>query len=196
MDTFEFNRRSNLRLIAIGDIHGCSTALEALVRLVKPGPEDTLVTLGDYVDRGPDSKGVLDQLIELGGRCRLVPLMGNHEEIMLGARQTQSRYEFWTAVGGDAAMDSYGHGGSIDLIPCTHWSFLEQLSLFYETDHHFFTHANYAPSQPFTDQRSQTLLWLDLGDTPAPHYSGKIGVVGHTRQANGKILDLGHLKLY
>ena len=72
------------RLIAIGDIHGHAAALAALIRLVKLEPEDTLVTLGDYLDRGPDSKGVLNQLIELESRCKLVPLKGNHEEMMLG----------------------------------------------------------------------------------------------------------------
>ena len=62
------------RLIAIGDIHGCSAALATMIEKIAPGPEDVIVTLGDYVDRGIDSKGVLDQLIELSSRCRLVPL--------------------------------------------------------------------------------------------------------------------------
>ena len=66
------------RIIAIGDIHGCSKALAALVEAIGPGPDDTLVPLGDYIDRGPDSRGVLDQLISLGERCLVVPLMGNH----------------------------------------------------------------------------------------------------------------------
>jgi serine/threonine protein phosphatase 1 len=61
------------RTIAIGDIHGCAAALAALVEVIRPGPDDTLVMLGDYIDRGPDSRGVLDQLIALAGRCQLVP---------------------------------------------------------------------------------------------------------------------------
>ena len=60
------------RTIAIGDVHGCSAALAALIHAIGPGPEDVLVTLGDYIDRGPDSRGVLDLLIDLGRRCRLV----------------------------------------------------------------------------------------------------------------------------
>lgn len=67
------------RAIAIGDIHGCLDALAALIDAIGPGPEDTLVTLGDHIDRGPDSPGVLDRLIALAGRCRLVPLLGDHE---------------------------------------------------------------------------------------------------------------------
>jgi hypothetical protein len=65
------------RTIAIGDIHGCSTAFIRLLRLIAPTREDTIVTLGDYVDIGLDSNGVLDELIEFGKRCRLVPLLGN-----------------------------------------------------------------------------------------------------------------------
>ena len=64
------------RTIAIGDIHGCSTALVALLELIAPQPDDTLITLGDYVDRGIDSKGVLDLLIALKDRCRLIPILG------------------------------------------------------------------------------------------------------------------------
>src|SRR5262249_47793301 len=73
------------RTIAIGDIHGCPDALAALLDAVAPGREDTVVTLGDYIDRGPDSRRVLDRLIALAGRCRLVPLLGNHEEALLSA---------------------------------------------------------------------------------------------------------------
>ena len=74
------------RTIAIGDIHGCSTALASILLAIDPQPEDTIITLGDYVNRGMDSKGVLDVLIELSGRCRLIPILGNHDEMMLKAR--------------------------------------------------------------------------------------------------------------
>ena len=83
------------RTIAIGDIHGCSTALAALLQAIDPQPDDTIITLGDYVDRGIDSKGVLDQLIALADRCRLVPLLGNHDEMMLHARDGRGDFQFW-----------------------------------------------------------------------------------------------------
>jgi hypothetical protein len=70
------------RTIAIGDIHGCRDALAALIDAIGPGPDDTLVTLGDHIDRGPDSRGVIDQLLALASRCRLVPLLGDHEEMV------------------------------------------------------------------------------------------------------------------
>ena len=65
------------RTIAIGDIHGCSRALAALIEAVQPGSQDEIVPLGDYIDNGPDSRGVIDQLIALAGRCRLIPLRGS-----------------------------------------------------------------------------------------------------------------------
>ena len=71
------------RTIAIGDIHGCLAALNTLIDAIQPQHDDTLVTVGDYVDRGPDSKGVLDRMLELEKMCNLVPLLGNHEEMML-----------------------------------------------------------------------------------------------------------------
>jgi hypothetical protein len=96
------------RTIAIGDIHGCSVALAALVETIDPAADDTIVTLGDYVDRGIDSKGVIDQLITLADRCRLVPILGNHEEMMLGAREGRSDFRFWMNCGGITCLDSYG----------------------------------------------------------------------------------------
>src|SRR5262249_57711237 len=75
------------RTIAIGDIHGCPDALAALIDAVAPGRDDTIVTLGDYIDRGPNSRGVLDRLLRLAGQCRLVPLLRNHEEALLDALQ-------------------------------------------------------------------------------------------------------------
>jgi len=74
------------RIIAVGDIHGCSAALAALVLAIDLKPQDTFVTLGDYVDRGIESKAVLEQLIELEKRCQLVPILGNHDQMMLHAK--------------------------------------------------------------------------------------------------------------
>lgn len=186
----------NDRIIAIGDIHGHAQALAALLRLIDLQPTDTLVTLGDYVDRGPDSKGVLDQLIGLEGQCHLVPLMGNHEEMMLGAREGRDNFKFWMQFGGDVALDSYGADRTMSLVPWGHWDFLKRLRLYYESDHHFFVHANYFPNRPFPEQDSQTVLWrpLEGNDLPGPHYSGKVAIVGHTPDRNGKTLDLGYLK--
>ncbi len=70
------------KLWVIGDVHGYSLALARILDNIAPGSEDTVVTLGDYIDRGPDSRGVVDRLIRLQGECRYVPLLGNHEDMM------------------------------------------------------------------------------------------------------------------
>src|SRR5689334_4749079 len=75
------------RILAIGDIHGCARALDVLLAAVAPTPADLIITLGDYVDGGLDSAGVIDRLIKLPVTHRLVPLRGNHEEMMTDARR-------------------------------------------------------------------------------------------------------------
>ena len=75
------------RTIAIGDIHGCSRALAALLTTIKPTRNDVIVTLGDYIDRGPDSRGVIEQLVALEGQCTVIPLLGNHDEMLLHLMQ-------------------------------------------------------------------------------------------------------------
>ncbi|MEP0854313.1 metallophosphoesterase [Funiculus sociatus GB1-A4] len=72
-----------MRILAIGDIHGCSMAFEELIAAVDLQPEDRVVTLGDYIDHGPDSKGILNRLIALHYTGQLVALRGNHEHMML-----------------------------------------------------------------------------------------------------------------
>jgi serine/threonine protein phosphatase 1 len=173
------------RTIAVGDIHGCAADLAALLEAVRPGLDDTLVTLGDFIDRGPDSKGVLDQLIALGGRCRLVPLLGNHEELLLAARSDAWSLEFWLACGGRATLTSYGQDAGLEAIPTAHWAFLEGCQKVHETSTHIFVHAKEGfrlPQEP-GDGRP---LW--------PRFSGKVGVVGHTAQRTGEIRDEGFLK--
>jgi len=180
------------RTIAIGDIHGCSVALSALISAIDPKPDDTIITLGDYVDRGLDSKGVLDQLIALSIRCHLVPILGNHDEMMLHARDSEADLQHWINMGGNVAVASYGDKSTLDQIPTEHFKFLEECVPFYETDTHLFLHANYNPELPLDQQDEHTIRWLSLRDSvPERHFSGKIAVVGHTPQP--EILDLGHL---
>src|SRR5262245_41504688 len=118
-----------MRTLAIGDIHGCAQALRALLDAVQPTPEDLIVTLGDYVDRGPDSYDVLEQLIQLRRTGRLIALRGNHEEMMLRARQNDAELGEWLLCGGKQALKSYSHNGDagrIDDVPSEHWHFLEE----------------------------------------------------------------------
>lgn len=183
------------RTIAIGDIHGCSIALSKLLRVVEPVADDVIIPLGDYIDGGIDSRGVIDQLIDLQDRCRLITLLGNHEEMMLAARESADDLERWLQFGGQATLASYGDE-RLKAVPLEHWQFLEKCKLYHSTKSHFFVHANYEPNKLLLkDQDRHRLLWTSLRDyTPGPHYSGRIAVVGHTPQPDGIMLDLGHLK--
>ena len=182
------------RTIAIGDIHGCSIALRAVIVAIDPQPDDTLVTLGDYVNKGIDSKGVLDFLLELETRCQLIPLLGNHDAVMLGAIEGRLSVEGWKAIGGTASLQSYGDSERLDDIPTSHLEFLRRCRMWYETPTHFFVHAAYDPDVPLDEQDEATLFWQGIRDeVPGPHVSGKTAVVGHTSQKNGEILDAGHL---
>ena len=190
------------RTIAIGDIHGCSKALAALVEAIRPTQQDTLIFLGDYIDRGPDSRGVLEQVIALAGRCSVVPLRGNHEELLLAALEGQSELDFWLKFGGLAALASYGYSGGRGirpadlraLIPAEHLAFIKGCRDYHETAQHFFVHAYYGPHLPLHQQRGGGLRWASLPAVPARHCSGKVAVVGHTPQKNGEVLDLGFLQ--
>jgi len=181
------------RTIAVGDIHGCSAALAALLEAVRPVPEDTVVTLGDYINRGPDSRGVIEQLLALRERCHLVPLLGNHEDMLFAAREGRSDLPSWLRVGGGPTLASYGIEGPEDF-PASHLAFLQGCRLYHETETHIFVHANCWPNRPMAEQPWSALLWEPLQpEWAGRHCSGKTVVVGHTRQKDGNVLDLGFL---
>ena len=188
------------RTVVIGDIHGCLNPLAALVDAVALGPDDTLVTLGDHIDRGPDSRGVLDLLIALAGRCRLVPLLGDHEEMLADALSDSTALRRWLASGGVSTLRSYGwvRGGPrralADWLPPDHREFVAGCHPYYETDTHLFVHAGFLPELPLSRQPGQALHWrVTDARTVKPHHSGKVAVVGHTPQLSGAVLDLGFL---
>ncbi len=182
------------RIVAIGDIHGCAAALDTILDAIGPTAEDTIVALGDYVDRGPDSKGVISRLIELGTKCNVVALQGNHEEMMLDVIQREQPPTRWLQYGGVETLDSYMFTGDMSVIPAEHHRFFDSMVDYYETEKHIFLHANYDPAKPLDQQTPHDLRWLKLTDfTPDQHLSGKRAVVGHTHDRGGEIFDIGHL---
>jgi serine/threonine protein phosphatase 1 len=182
------------RIIAIGDIHGYAEALAALIDAIRPEADDTVVPLGDYVDRGPDTSRVLDDLIALAQRCRLVPLLGNHDEMLLDLYHGETGLENWLNWGGEETLLAYGCSHPRQ-IPERHIEFLEGCVTYHETQRHFFVHASYDPELPLDCQEPEVLRWASIRSRPpGPHCSGKIAIVGHTVQRDGRILDLGHLK--
>jgi serine/threonine protein phosphatase 1 len=180
------------RTLAIGDIHGTLSALDALLRVVNPTPEDTVVFLGDYVNRGLDSAGVLDRLLELGGRCRTVTLLGNHDRMMVKACSTKSREwrEAWLAMGGQATLDSYPDA-EFSSVPERHLRFLRSCRLWYEDGARIYVHGGVEPHLLVSEQREDVLLSRRVYDA-RPHCSGKRVICGHTVQACGFPLHLGH----
>ncbi|MCZ2343556.1 MAG: serine/threonine protein phosphatase [Bacteroidales bacterium] len=184
-----------MRTLAIGDIHGCSVALDALLQVVQPAPQDQLIFLGDYVDRGPDTKGVLDRLLGLRvSHPRTIFLRGNHEIMMNHARQNRGLRADWLSVGGDRALMSYSADGSpagFDEVPHEHWEFLTTgLRDWYETPSHIFVHANLDADLPLEEQFEDMLFWTFLSG-PIRHVSGKTVIVGHSSVPGGRPRDHG-----
>jgi serine/threonine protein phosphatase 1 len=179
-----------MRVLAIGDIHGCLGPLNQLLDRVKPTKDDLVVTLGDYVDRGPDSKGVLDRLIELRSQLNLVCLRGNHEQMMAEAyRGGRSDKKMWLGVGGVQTLASYGivpgRPATLEDIPREHWDFLfDSLVNYHETEHFIFVHATVLCDYDMADQPDYVLLWEFLPDAMR-HQSGKTVICGHTNQKSG-----------
>lgn len=183
------------RLIAIGDVHGCAKALDALLEAINPVAADQLVMLGDYVDRGPDSRGVINRLLELRSRCQLVTLMGNHEEMMLQVLKGDAPANWWLRYGGVETLDSYGFSGDLAVVLPEHVQFIEECETYFMTKDFFFVHANYVAGERLANQPAEALRWQSLAEHfPEPHQSGRTAIVGHTAQKSGKVLDAGHLR--
>ena len=175
-----------MRLLAIGDVHGCLDALNLLLEELSPGSEDVVVTLGDYVDRGPESQGVLDRLLQLREETRLIPLLGNHDWMFLNAlRGKKEVTKNWLRVGGEETLFSYG---GIQQVPERHRRFLEHDCLRWwqaEDLPYFFVHGSADPEVPLDAQTEEWLLWHRVHEQTLPHVSGRTMVCGHTAQKTG-----------
>jgi len=161
-------------IYAIGDIHGCLDPLRRLMDQIHPSETDEVVFIGDYVDRGPDSKGVIDYLLGLTGRY--IFLMGNHERMFLDYLQGKERFLF-LYNGGAATMESYG---GLSSIPAAHLDFLNRSRLYYETDEYLFVHGGIRPGIPLEQQDPKDLLWIREEFYAFPGRYPKTVVFGHT----------------
>jgi serine/threonine protein phosphatase 1 len=180
------------RTIVIGDIHGCLSNFDALLQGIALSSDEHLILLGDYVDRGPDSAGVMNRILRLAQSHRVTAVKGNHEQMMLAARASHSALSDWIKNGGETTLRSYGGiRGTLRDVPTDHWHFLEhRLVDFLETDTHIFVHANAYPEMAMHEQPDFMLRW-ERCDRIAPHRSGKVVVCGHTPQASGRPLNKG-----
>jgi serine/threonine protein phosphatase 1 len=159
--------------------------------------------LGDFIDRGPHSAGVISRILQLRKAHRLTAIMGNHEERMLGAREGSGELTMWLSFGGYTVLESYfgpqpemaEEDYWLDLlhqIPKDHWTFLESdLVPYVETDTHIFVHAAAEADLDMPEQFDTTLRWTKC-QSMAPHHSGKTVLCGHTSQKSGRPLNAGH----
>lgn len=155
---------------------------------------DTLVMLGDAIDRGPNSCDVLDQLREVSSHCHLVPILGNHEQMLLDSIGGKIALHDWLMHGGAETLDSYGSGAALTEMPREHLDFVRSWGDYHETKHHFFAHGNYLPKKKLSKQPWEEMRWRSLKHfLPTPHVSGKIAVLGHTANKRGKVVNHGHI---
>lgn len=187
---------------AIGDVHGCAHTLDALVAQLPP--DATLVFLGDYADRGPDSPGVLDRLIALDAERPCIFLRGNHDQMLLdavGERMTPDDLALWTKHnGGGVTLAQYAQRGGV---PEAHVAFLQATRLFYDTPDAVYVHAGLDPNASVAAQLANpdpfTLLWTraHLDVPPERRRWEKPVVCGHTphraplNQPNLVLVDTG-----
>ena len=179
------------RLLCLGDIHGCASILRVILKDIDPQPDDHFVFLGDLINRGTDSRGVINQIIELSNKCQVTTILGNHEEMLLGAYQGgKDDIKFFLKFGGDKTLASYGVS-SVREIPGDHLRFFAECKDYFETDKFICVHAACHPNIPLEKNSGEILRWMKLEEDTPKHISGKTVVCGHTAQK--QVLDLGHL---
>ncbi|MEJ5349134.1 MAG: metallophosphoesterase family protein [Desulfosoma sp.] len=176
-------RKESGKIFAIGDVHGMLFKLERLLdRLPLRKDRDQLVFVGDYVDRGPDSRGVIERVLQLMKEgFHVVCLRGNHELMMENYLRDQE-VELFLINGGAVTVHSYsvGNDGGQCLVPETHKNFLRGLKKFYETDDYLFVHAGFRPGVALANQADQDVYWIRNEFITSDYDFGKRVIFGHT----------------
>jgi len=187
------------RVYAIGDVHGRLDLLDPLLARVAddiaahPDDRAELIFLGDLIDRGPDSKGVIDRLASAKLPAPATFLMGNHEEMLLSFVERPHEAAQWAVNGGEATLASYGIAPDelprhpeaardrlLHLMPAAHLAFFESLQLSAARGGYFFCHAGVRPGVPLDRQDRFDLLWIREAFLNDPGDFGKVVVHGHT----------------
>jgi serine/threonine protein phosphatase 1 len=177
------------RRIVIGDIHGClKTVQHLLTRKVRIADEDELYFVGDYIDRGPDSKGVIDYLIGIRNEVRkIVFIRGNHEEMLIESLSSETYFHPWIYNGGGKTLDSFGISQEEYLelpgdkkLPAQYMEFLSHTTYYIELDKAFIVHAgfNFYDDNPFHDL--DAMIWSRNFDYDRFKAKGKPVIHGHT----------------
>jgi len=177
------------RIYAIGDIHGSLAKLRSLVARCEQeadGREAAFVFVGDYIDRGPDSRGVITSIMDLQARLpgRVTTLMGNHEMLALAAIEGTTNPEFWLREGGAATLRSYG-ATRPHAMPGEHVDWLRSLRLSHDDGRRLFVHAGVNPEKPLDAQDDLDLLWIREPFLSDARDYGRLIVHGHTPVRTG-----------
>ncbi len=175
------------KTFVIGDIHGChETLLELLYKASPDMDRDTIIFLGDYIDRGPDSKKVVSFILRLMEQApgRIIPLMGNHEQVFLASLAGDKR-EFYLKMGGDKTLQSYGiappfSGHIAKAIPTSHLHFFNDLLLFWEDKDYIYVHAGLQPGVHLSQQSPRWCCWARDQFLKSDYNFGKTVIFGHT----------------
>jgi serine/threonine protein phosphatase 1 len=182
---------------AIADLHGRIDLLEMAVAKIADHAElpATLVTLGDYVDRGPDSRQAIERLMKgLDDKgWRLICLKGNHEDIMWQTcRGIVPDCDWWLTNGGGATLISYGQEegdeADVTVVPDEHLRWIERLPLMHVDKHRIFVHAGLDPNCSLDEQDPQEVIWKIYNDHDNGGHRQRHVVHGHHQHANGPIL--------
>lgn len=182
-----------MRKIAISDIHGCLETFRYLVEeKIQLKPKDHLFLLGDYIDRGPDSKGVIDYIFNLKrAGYQLTCLLGNHEEMLLRSFTDSLMLDIWENNGGMETMKSFGVSNA-GQIPDRYMTFFKELKVYHEEDNYIMVHAglNMESVTPFEDR--ETILWSRKWNQFINHdwLDGRYIIHGHTPHEKSEIKTL------
>lgn len=180
---------------AIGDVHGRFDLLERAIAIMDAhaaGRPRRMIFLGDYVDRGPESRAVVERLMALEAEEDAICLKGNHEALMVRAATEggASRINHWLVNGGVETLASYGVPSTADLrtaLPRDHIAWMAALPLTTADDHRIFVHAGLAPGAPFREQTEEVCLWIREAFLRARASAFEAHVVhGHTPYWSGK----------
>jgi serine/threonine protein phosphatase 1 len=172
------------KVFVIGDIHGCLHMLKALMDKIAWRPEtDRLIFLGDYIDRGKDSKGVVDYILGLKRlSARVECLLGNHEALFLGYLDGTDP-ELFFINGGTTTLNSYraGRGNEAgDTVPADHLEFYRSLKPWVELEGYYIVHAGFRPQIQIQKQSLHDMVWIREPFIYSEYDFGKKVIFGHT----------------
>jgi serine/threonine protein phosphatase 1 len=171
----------NERLVAVGDIHGCFDTFQELVEhKIRISKGDRLVLLGDYIDRGYQSREVIDYIVDLQEHgFDIIPLIGNHESMLLDSVESEQSMNKWYMNGANETLHSFGIE-SIDKLNAKYLRFFKSLSYYYIQDKFIFVHAGFndETDNPFEDRFQ--MIWSRRVTYTNPVFNKKIIVHGHT----------------